>query len=215
MSEQPARPGADEWLPTLECLLRGLAHGMGNRVSAVSALADLSSDATGLDEDFSLTDLLRNEGVAMRTMLQSVRMLAPDGRSRPEAFVASEAAADALELLQLHQDWRLWTIDDSGLAAGPAFALRAPRWALVHALLAMTSRAVGMSEPATLRVALEGDDASVTFSVSASPAAACLQGPGEYLEGLMPDLHATLHQEGGTLRLTLPSLAELRRRERA
>lgn len=218
MTDLSTRPGADEWLPILECLLRGLAHGLGNRVSAVSALADLSSDPSGLDEDFSLTSLLGNEGVAMRAMLQVVRVLAPDGRPRPDAFVASEAVTDVLEIVQLHADWRDWTMDASAASTQPAHALRVPRWALVHALLVMIDRVTQGHAPAALSLSLTGDDASVSFVVSATHAPGYMPHSaraGACLEGLLPLLNATLHADGASLRLTLPSLAELRRRERA
>jgi hypothetical protein len=90
--------------------------------------------------------------------------------------------------------------------------VRAPRWALLRALLIIVDAAKGMAQDAQrgrTAVRLSSDERSVSVRASGR------ESEGAYASEMATLCGGTITREGEELVLSLPTLTELRRRERS
>lgn len=194
-----------EWEPLLEDLLRGLVHATNNRITSLSALAELAT----YDDEMLDIDLLRKE----ITRVHDVSSLVGTLVTRSEDGEALEVSAVLDVALNIHSHHpRLRPVPCTVEKVNAVLPVRVPRWALLRLSLLMidsAKRAGVASSAATVALRLSGDDTVVrTHCASAAPLGADALRYASLCGGAL--LHA-----GGESVLELPSLLEVRRREAA
>lgn len=198
-------PGAAEWVTLSDDLLAGLVHALNNRVTALSVCAELA----GLGDEQMLTDGLLLAEVARLQRASALVGLLP-ARGNPEAMEIGPVLDDAIAIHAHHP--RMRSVECSVSVVGPMQPVRAPRWALLRALLVVVDAAKGKAqelEQGTAAVRLVGDERSVCVR------AAGRESEGAYAVEMATLCGGTITREDGELVLALPSLTELRRRERS
>jgi len=196
----------DDWPTLSNDLLQGLVHALNNRLSALSALMEL---ARLRDETVDPLAELPSE-VAQLQGLTGLFALLPERRTDAEALELTAALTDAVRLHEHHL--RLRAEHCEIRYEGTPAPVRAPRWALVRTLVMLVHSAKRSSE--TER---EGDRSPIIVRTDESTVSVCVSTGVD----ASPDLLAAGARAGGEftrednlLIFRLPSLAELRRRER-
>jgi hypothetical protein len=198
-------PVSDDWRTISEELLQGLVHALNNRVAALSAFVELAR--LGDEEGDPLTVL--SQEIAQLHQVNGLFGLLPERRSEPEALELRVVLDDAIRLHEHHP-----TLRGEHVAVtyeGAPGAVRAPRWALVRAMvmlvhIAKRTRGSARGDAAPLRV--RGEQASVGVHI-VTP-----MEPSTDLVALAERCGGEIAREHDELVLRLPSLRELRRRER-
>lgn len=194
-----------EWTPLLEDLLRGLVHAMNNRITALSAFAELAA----LDDDALEIDMLRHEIHRLHEVSSLVGVLA----SRSEEAEALELSAVLEMALEIHNHHpRMRSVPCTLEKAGAILPVRVPRWAVLRLVLLMidlAKRAGGQSNASAVAVWLSGTDAVVRLHL-ASP-----EPLGSDAASLAALCGGVLTHAHGEAVLELPSLLEVRRRDKA
>ena len=201
-----ARESAEgAWTLLFEDLLRGLVHSINNRVTALSAFAELSA----MDGEALGPDVLRQEITRLYDASALVAILS----TRSDDVEALELRPVLEVVLGIHAHHpRMRDISCTIEQSGPVLPVRVPRWALLRLFLLLVDaakRAGDATKDAVVCMRLSGDD-EVVRAFFASP---------ERLSEDALDLAAAcggilVHRDGGTV-LELPSLVALRQRERA
>jgi hypothetical protein len=198
-------PGAAEWLALSDDLLAGLVHSLNNRVTAISACAELA----GLGDEQMLGGGVLVAEVARLQKASALVALLP-ARGHAEALEIGPVLHDAVAIHAHHPRMRAVECVVEIVDAPPP--VRAPRWALLRALLMMVDAAkAGVHEApqgTSAIVRLAGDANAVRVHASAR------DGVGVYAAEMAALCGGTVSREDEELVLTLPSLTELRRRER-
>lgn len=209
MKTPTARADAGEqvegaWNALFEDLLRGIVHAMNNRLTALSAFAELAA----MDDDDVEIEILRQEVSRMTGACGLVGLLV--SRSDAEPMEVRPVLDSALHAHTYHPRARaIPCVVEQSAAVLP---VRVPRWALLRVLLLLVDVAKHEGEVARLAsvsVRVTGDDRIVRVHVVARRAASA---DATRLAGLCGGRIETV---GDELVLELPSLPELRRRERA
>ena len=199
-------PRGDDWRTISDDLLQGLVHALNNRVAALDAFVELARLG---DEEGDPVKVLPAEITHLHRLNALFAML-PERRSTPEALELHGVLDDAIRLHEHHP--RLRSERVTVTAEGAPAVVRAPRWALAHALVMLVhsaKRAAGSGHAppgATLRV--RGDDTTVSVH------AATAMEPSADLKALAQRCNGSVAREAGELVLRMPSVRELRRRER-
>lgn len=194
----------DAWTVLGEELLRGLVHAANNRVTALSAYAELA----GLEGESLDPAMLRQEVRRLHQVTTMIGVLATR-TSTSEALEVRVALEQALALHAHHPRTGMTacTIAPSGLL----LPVRVRPWALLRLLLLMVDTAKGEGEtggapPAVIH--LSGDEAEILVSVSATTP---LRSPATSLARLCG---GALTYSANVAELRLPSLLALRASER-
>lgn len=198
-------PPLDDWRTISEDLLKGLVHALNNRVAALSAFVELAK-LGGEDED-PLTVLPLE--IAQLHQVNALFGLLPQRGAEPEPLELRAVFDDALRLHEHHPRFRGEAV--SLTYDGAPGAVRAPRWALMRAMVMLVHAAKrearsGHGSGAVIRV--HGDDTRIAVHVATSDAASA------DLEALAAQCAGRIARANGELVLSMPSLRELRRRER-
>jgi hypothetical protein len=200
-----AVPGATEWAAFSDDLLAGLVHTLNNRVTALSVCAELAGQG---DEQILADGLLQAEVARLQRASALVGLL--PARAPAEALEIAPVLDDAIAIHAHHP--RMRAVECSVEIAGPMQPVRAPRWALLRALLIVVDAAKGSAQAAqrgTAMVQLSSDERSVRVR------AAGRESEGAYATEMAALCSGAITREGEELMLCLPSLTELRRRERS
>lgn len=202
----PDVPGLAEWVTLSESLLRGLLHALNNRVTALGAFAELA--ALG-DEEITAERVLPGELARLQQLNLLFRLLVLEV-SAAEALELNPVLDDVLALHGHHPALRALRCEIVRLAPLPA--LRVPRWALLRLLLLVVEGVKQHAErsnahPAQLRITCT--DAVLSIRGDA------LGPPPRYAQEMAQRCGGTLTQPGGEWLLELPTLFEVRRRERS
>ena len=199
-------PVSDDWRTISEELLQGLVHALNNRVAALSAFVELAR----LGDDDGDPLIVLPQEIAQLHQVNSLFGLLPERRSEPEALELRVVLDDAIRLHEHHPALRAERVTVT--YEGAPGAVRAPRWALVRAMVMLvhiakrTRESVREGSDAALRV--RGEHASVGVHV-VTPTE-----PSTDLVAFAERCAGEIAREHGELVLRLPSLRELRRRER-
>ena len=196
----------DDWQTLSNDLLQGLVHALNNRLSALGALMEL---ARLRDETVDPLSELPTE-VAQLQALTGLFALLPERRADAEALELSAVIDDAVRLHEHHLRLRAERCEVRYEGAPPP--VRAPRWSLVRTLVMLvhaakrSGEAAGERGGAPMIVRTDESMVSVCVSTGASPSRDLLDA-GERAGG-------EFTREDDLLVFRLPTLAELRRRER-
>ncbi|NUO37161.1 MAG: hypothetical protein HOQ31_01010 [Gemmatimonadaceae bacterium] len=206
MTAAAAMPGAAEWVALADDLLAGLVHALNNRVTAISVCAELA----GLGDEQMLAGGMLAAEVARLQQAGALLALLP-ARGNPEALEIGPVLQDAVAIHAHHP--RMRAVDCVIETADTPPPVRAPRWALLRVLLIMVDVAKAGAQdaadtPAIVR--LSGDAGAVCVRAAARERGSW----GAYATEMAALCQGTLTRENEELVLTLPSLSELRRRER-
>jgi hypothetical protein len=197
--------GAAEWLALSDDLLAGLVHALNNRVTALSVCAELASMG---DEQMLGDGVLVGEVSRLQRVGALVGLL-PARSHVPEALEVAPVLQDAIALHSHHP--RVRAIECVIEREGATQPVRAPRWALLRLLLFFVDAAKTGAQDArhgAVTVRLSSDEQSVRVRAIAREI------EGAYAAEMATLCDGTLAREGEELVVTLPSLPELRRRER-
>jgi hypothetical protein len=199
-------PAPDSWSTISNDLLHGLIHALNNRMAALGAVVELAR--LGDEEDDPLRGLA--DELTLLGEVNAMIALLPERRSEPEALELSSALHDAIRLHAHHPRLRRAACAvRSDEALSP---VRAPRWALVRALVLLVHAVKGTGEPVdgrgggTIHLVADGPDVLVRAQVPVDPT--------EELVALAARCGGLAERDGDVLTVRLPTLAELRRRER-
>ena len=197
-------PGASEWLALSDDLLAGLVHALNNRVTALSVCAELAGlgDLEMVKDGVLLSEVARLQRVSVLIGCLPARGLA-------EALDIGPVLDDALALHAHHPGTR--RIECTVRVGDGMQPVRAPRWALLRLMLTMVDAAKGDAQ--------EAGRGSVSIEMSSG--AECVRlttdaggTEGAYAGEMAAVCGGVLLREAGRLVLTLPTLIEVRRRER-
>jgi hypothetical protein len=196
----------DDWSAISNELLQGLIHALNNRMAALGALVELAR--LGDEEGGSLEGLA--DELTLLGNVNALFALLPERRSEPEALELSSALDDALRLHAHHPRLRRATCDvRSDDALSP---VRAPRWALVRALVLLVHAVKRAGESAqeragsSIHLLADGPDVVVRAEVPGDPS--------DEFVALAGRCGGRVEHDVVVVTLRLPTLAELRRRER-
>jgi C4-dicarboxylate-specific signal transduction histidine kinase len=205
-SSSVAAASSDDWGSISNELLQGLIHALNNRVAALSAFVELAR----LDDegDDSLGELPTE--LAQLHRVSGLFALLPERRTEAEALELSTVLDDAIQLHAHHPRLRAERCDVR--YEGTPMPVRAPRWLLLRTLVMLVHAAKRAGETAQGRggatIVVHSDEASVSVSVHG-----VAKVPAD-LAALAERAGGELAHEDDTVLVRLPSLAELRRRER-
>ena len=196
----------DDWCTITQELIQGLVHALNNRVAALSAFVELARLG---DEEGDPLAVLPTE-IAQLHRVNALFGLLPERKADAEALDLRAVLDDAVLLHQHHP--RLRGEQVAMTFEGAPGAVRAPRWALVRTMVMLLHAAkrpgAAPQEHGVAALRVRGDDATVSVHVATAAA------PPADLVALAERCSGRLTRTTDELVLTLPSLRELRRRER-
>jgi len=198
-------PGAAEWLVLCDELLAGLVHALNNRVTAISVCAELAN----LGDEQMLRDGVLIVEVTRLQRLGALMGLLPARAHGPEALEIAPVLDEAIALHAYHP--RIRAIECAVEREGTLQPVRAPRWALLRLLLLVVDGAKAGAFDArrdAVTVRVSSDEAAVRVRAIAR------ESEGAYMAEMASLCGGAIAREGEELVVTLPSLAEVRRRER-
>lgn len=197
-------PGASEWLALSDELLAGLVHALNNRVTALSVCAELA----GLGDLEMVKDgVLKSEVARLHRVSALIGCLPARGVS--EALDIGPVLDDALAVHSHHP--RMRRVECTVRVEAGMHTVRAPRWALLRLLLVMVDAAKGGAQKAgrdSVSIELASDSECVRLKSDARG------NDSAYAIEMAAVCGGVLLREPDSLLLTLPSLLEVRRRER-
>jgi hypothetical protein len=196
----------DDWQSLSDELLQGLIHALNNRVAALSAFVELAR--LGDEDDDPLTVLPAE--IAQLHQVNGLFALLPARRADAEALELPAVMEDALRLHEYHPRLRgercVVTYEK---APTP---VRVQRWALLRALVMLVHAAKRAGESVQGRggapISVRSDDTTVSVHVGTTSE------PSGDLVALAERCGGSIAQNDGELELRLPSITEVRRRER-
>ena len=197
-------PVGEDWRTISEDLLKGLVHALNNRVAALSAFVELAKLG---DEEDPLTVLPAE--IAQLHQVNALFGLLPQRTAEPEPLELRPVFDDALRLHEHHPRFRGASV--SLTFEGAPAAVRAPRWALMRAIVMLVHAAkhhASSVHGAEAAIRVRGDDTTVGVRVRTHE-----RSPGD-LDALAAECGGRMARMNDELVLTMPSLRELRRRER-
>ena len=198
-------PAGDDWRTISEDLLKGLVHALNNRVAALSAFVELAK--LGDEEEDPLTVLPLE--IAQLHQVNTLFGLLPQRSAEPEPLELRAVFEEALRLHEHHPRFRAEPVDLT--FEGAPNAVRAPRWALMRLLVMLVHAAKREARSGRVRgavVRVHGGDTTITVRIPTSEASSA------DLAMLAERCGGRLERTTDELVLTMPSLRELRRRER-
>jgi hypothetical protein len=204
------------WEDEVEALVRGLAHALGNRLAVVALAVDELDDPEAEVAADARARLSRESG-RVAEVNRLLRLLPRERGARAEALQLAEVLDDALALHRHHPERRdraVTVTTDAGV-----LPVRVERWALLRALLLLLGAAAdGATQGPALAVRVSGDASVVRVRVvggsgkdDASRAEEMVSLAGTFADRCGGRIE---RDEDGAFALALPSLLELRRRER-
>ena len=201
----PAHLALAEWQALSEAILRGLVHALNNRLTALSAFAELASMG---EEEFTAARTLPAELERVQRLGALFRLLATDGEA-PEAVELGAVLDDAANLHRHHA--RVAAVPCEIVRDVPYVAVRSARRPLLRLLVLLLERGQRFAEtharPGTvLRLMVEEPWITLTLD------------EGTLSPGVLSaaaDCGAVAEQAGAAVVIRLPSLQALRQRERA
>jgi hypothetical protein len=204
------RPALESWVELSDALMRGLVHALNNRVTALSAFAELAALGDG---ELTAQRVLPSELARLQQVNALFRLLLTE-EMPPEAMELAPVLDDALALHAHHS--RLRTVRCEVILGGNILPVRVPRWALLRLLLLLLEHAKQHADrreaadaPGAAELRIEGGEESIDLSVAAG-GDSC-----RYAVAMAELCGGTLEVGGGRITARLPTLLELRRSERA
>lgn len=199
------------WLGVESALMRGLAHDLNGRATALGGLVDLLRlDGDGADPP--VLDLLREESTRLGEAVELLRLLAGDREDEPPEPLALEPLLESV--LGLHARHRGLEEVETVLEVEADGAVRVRRTFLVRALLLLLGAAGWAAREAGVRrvdVALRGRDDRVVVVIgvpeadtgekdaAGTDAAAGTERSGSGIEAAVRGVEAVLERDGAAV----------------
>ena len=210
-----AVPEPDASAAAADLVVRGIAHELGNRTGTIAAAAEALAAA---DPASRYAAVLADEARRLDALLRLLRLVPLDPARPPEPARPADLTADAVALFALHARGREARVAAEALDDAPP--VRVHLAAVVRALVVLLDAARGAGD----RVRLEhgGTDADLALRVAGAGSAAT-HAAEPAIAAAVAAARALVAADGGevehdatngALVLRLPTLAELRRRER-
>jgi hypothetical protein len=198
------------WVELSDALMRGLVHALNNRITALSALAELA--ALG-DDVLTAQRVLPSELARLHEVNMMFRLLLTE-EMPPEAMELVPVLDDALALHAHHS--RLRSVRCEVVHRGTILPVRAPRWALLRLLLLLLEYAREHADgegtdgqPGVAVLQIAGGEASIDLTVSVRSES------GHYARAMAELCGGRLEVGADRITACLPTLLEVRRAERA
>jgi hypothetical protein len=213
----PDPTGELAWLQTSDGLLRGLIHGLNNRVAALSAIVQVmagrGASGVGLEETV-LEEIQRLSGVI------ELMRLVPRRRGEPaEPISVADLLPELTEALSLHSELGDVTFETE--IARDLLPVYCPPTSLAHSLcILLFAAGSSVRQPATVRVTCGSSPAEVLVQIAAEGSPAGRQGAHgvdpKGAEALLGGSEgkvsvAATGDQGQRIELRLPTLLEARR----
>ena len=202
-SEGARCEGFGEWADLSEALIRGLSHGLTNRISSIGSFVTLHGMG---DTDFSVESFLPKESAQLQQLARGLRLLVIDGET--SAMELAPLLRDAIELYGHHPRMHALRCE-LVLGDEPLMPVRVVRSAMLRLMLIIIDGAAAEVQPsvdAAVTVTLTGSEQELLLSVPAQ------RTPSEYAMALAEDAGASLLADEGVLELRIPTLVALRSR---
>jgi hypothetical protein len=206
MNEQRAAVTSVEWAELSDALTRGVVHALNNRITAMSAYLQIL--AMG-DDDISPEEVLPPQLLQMEQTTAHLRALCAERRNA-EAIEIVPVIQEAVALHAYHP--RLRDVRCDVHSASALVPLRVPRWAFARMLLMLIDRAKRAAQHASrdsFMVHLDADERSFRLRIRTDDQ------ESDYARSLAELCGGTIARMGDESVVTLPSLLEVRRLERA
>lgn len=223
-TREPAWSDVVVWLETIDALIRGLGHSLNNRALALGATVESLDPRRPLGD--AITVGLTREAERMSEQLRQFRALPFSVTAEPMPLLIHDVLASAIQLHRTHASLGQIPVYLEG--ANDAPPVLAPESSLLHATLVLLTALKGHAAPhGVVRVRYSGtaEQLQVRFEAQRDPAddvplagGASLVPPTALAAALLRGAHLETEQQIGpeSARLTwmMPSLKEMRRRQR-
>lgn len=204
---------AELWLPVSSELISGVHHALNNRLGALSAVAQVLEAEMG--STHPLRAALAEEVERLQGTVRMLTLLPRRPGASAEPVLLPDLLASAVELFQLHHGVRDTPYTVEG--GGDVLPVYCEPTLLAHLLITLMVAAGERARAAGggVRVRYSGDAREVRISVAASGAGAEYdEVSAEALQEWAERLGGILEGGPGGAQLRLPTLPEVRRRER-
>jgi hypothetical protein len=200
------------WSDLCDALLRGIAHALSNRVGALMLFVDADVNPP-TPQDLAI---LPSEVGKLHELNRLLHLLPLDLSAASEALQPSETVADVLALMQLHPNGRDFEWPLRLESAQPVRAARSVLHRTLLLLFESARRAAQASGGKRVHLSIGGNEQKVVIAAQPEPGVAAADVLPEHdLAPLLSALSARVAAHDGSIVLELPTLLELRRRERA
>lgn len=205
------------WSTLLDELLRGMAHALSNRIAALMAHSDGVSGGAGSDP----SAVLSSEITKLLEINRLLRLLPAGLSGRSEGLLLEDVLSDAVALLAVHPRGSggefEWTLTSTNVQP-----VRAERWVLLRICLLLLDGARGSGEDQSgVDICVDGGEQEVSVRIRRRSSAGgttltMMPALDSELAPLLARAGATLtvDHDAGRITFAIPSLAELRRRDR-
>jgi hypothetical protein len=195
--------GFSEWADLSEALIRGLSHGLTNRISSIGSFVQLHGMG---DTEFTVDGFLPKESAQLQQLARGLRLLVID--TEPSAVELLPILRDAIELHSYHGRMHALHCELS-VTGEPLQPIRVVRSAVLRLMLIILDMCTSEAQ--------EARGTEVTLGVSGTPdelviSAPCRRAPTEYAMALAETSGAFLVSGDGALELRVPTLVALRAR---
>lgn len=212
-AEEGARAPCEAWLAVSEGLLSGVHHSLNNRLASLSALAQLLAlgDAPSPDTERALLEEVRR----MEESLLLLRLLPRSPGAAPLPLQLPELLSDALALLAHHRELRAvgYTVEgEPGVL--PTVAEESTALQALLVLLAGVGEAALRSGEGRVRVRYGGDEVRIWLEALAEGALPREVSGVPAATEMARAAGGEVETVPGGIRFVLPTLPEVRRRER-
>ncbi len=222
---EPAWQDVCAWFDTIDALIRGLGHSLNNRALALGATIESLDPRRPLGDE--LTAALTRETERLSEQLRQFRVLPFAAASEPMPLLIRDVLGAAIQLHRTHASLGQVPVYLEGSAAAPP--VLAPESSVLHAALVLLTALKAYAAPnGVVRVYFDGtpEQLLVRFEALRDPSDAhdgggsvALVQPTSLAAALLRSARLETEQqirpESARVMWVLPSLREMRRRQRA
>jgi hypothetical protein len=196
--------GFGEWADLSEALIRGMSHGLTNRISSISSFVTLHGMG---DKEFTVDSFLPKEAGQLQQVARALRLLVID--AEVSALELAPIVRDAMDLYSHHSRMHAFRFELS-LSSGPLMPVRVIRSSMLRLIVIMLDMIAAQAQQSEsgdiLPLSLEGTQQELMLRGS------CRRAPTDYALSLAEEAGAALLSEDDFLILRIPTLVSLRAR---
>ena len=195
--------GFGDWADLSEALMRGLSHGLTNRISSIGSFVQLHGMG---DTEFTVENFLPKESAQLQELARGLRLLVID--SETTAIELVPVLRDAMELYTHHG--RMHTMRcELHVQGEPLLPIRVMRSALLRLVVILLDMAAVEVQDAggeAVEIHVVATEMELVVHVS------CQRSPSEYAMALAEGAGGSLLAGDHVLELRIPTLLALRAR---
>ncbi len=202
-SEGARFEGFGEWADLSEALIRGISHGLTNRISSIASFVQLHGMG---DTEFTVESFLPKEAIQLNELARALRLLVID--SETSAIELAPLLGDAMELYTHHG--RMHTMRCALHIEGePLLPIRVVRSAMLRLIVILLDMAaIEVQEAGGEEVEIRVTATEMELVVHLT----CQRTPSEYALALAESAGGALLSGDSVLELRMPTLLALRAR---